>query len=120
MAEIGKPKPKEDFTDSFLSDAEKGALTAIADNMLALLALKKVLLADVYYKGVLRKDVDPDPTRNAAFALVITQPNLTNEQLGADLRAQAEGARLVEMGIGRLEKFKTPEKAPAPQGNRGR
>ena len=117
MADLAK---QDEFTDSFLRDVEKSALAAIADNSVAVLALKKVILADVYYKGVLRKDVDPSPTRNAAYALVITKPDLSNEQLGEDLRAQSEGARLVEMGMARLEKFKTPTSGNTSTGNKGR
>lgn len=120
MAEQKELTEQEKFYNSFLSAVERAALQAIADNAVAVLALKKIILADVYYKGVLRPDIDPKATMNAALAMVVTKPDTTNEILGQDLRAMSEGARLVEMGIGRLESFKTPEKAPAPTGNRGR
>jgi hypothetical protein len=98
----------EEFIDSFLTDQEKDAVRAsVADNPLVFGALQKIILADVYFKGVLRKKVDADPTRNAAYALAFSQTALPNEVLGADIRAQAEGVRLVEMGFKRVLSLKS-------------
>lgn len=110
----------EDFLNSFLSEAEKDALTQVANSELAMMALEKVILADVYFKGTLRKKVAPDATRNAAFALAFSQTALSNEILGADIRAQAEGVRLVEVGFGRLKKFKSEKQEKQPKGNPAR
>lgn len=98
---------KDAFLDSFLSDQERDSLQTIADNPTAMCALKKLILADVFYKGVLRKGLEPDPTRNAAYALAFSPTSISDEQLGQDIRGQAEGVRLVEAGFGRLEKLKS-------------
>lgn len=98
----------EEFIDSFLTDQEKDAVrSSVADNPLVFGALQKIVLADVYFKGVLRKKVTADPTRNAAYALAFSQTSLSNELLGADIRAQAEGVRLVEMGFKRVLSLKS-------------
>lgn len=112
--------PELDFLDTFLSDVEKNALAQVADSVVLLNALKKVLLTDVYFKGTLIKDVAPDPTRNAALALAFTAPTTSNEVLGQDVRAQAEGVRLVESGFKRLETFKTDGKPKAGKPKTGR
>lgn len=106
----------DEFTNSFLSDAEKSALQDVADSALTVIALKKVILADVYFKGVLRVGIEPAASRNAAFALAFSKPDMSNEVLGADLRAQAEGARLVEGAFSRLDKFKSVK---TPNGDAG-
>lgn len=99
-----------EFTDSFLNDVERDALITAANNPTLIHALKKVLLADVYFKGTLRAGIAPDPTRNAAFALAFGNTNTPNEVLGQDIRAQAEAVRLVEGGFTRFEKFKSAPK----------
>jgi hypothetical protein len=104
---------ENEFYKTFLNDIERDALSTIADKPTAINALKKVLLADVYFKGTLRTGIAPDPTRNAALSLAITNSTATNEVLGQDVRAIAEGVRLIEGAIGRLEKFKSVKPAPA-------
>lgn len=103
-----------------LDTIEQDVLKKLVDDSQLMEVVKKVLLADVYYKGTLRKDMKPDPMRNAAFALAIQHPEFSDEQLGRDLRAQAEGAKFVETAFTRLLKFKTPEKPPAPSRRSGR
>ncbi len=97
----------EDFIDSFLSEVEQEAIRKVADSKVTFEALKKCVLADVYYKGTLRKDVPSDPTRNAALAFAFSGQATSNEQIGEDVRALAEGVRLVEGGFSRVEKFKS-------------
>lgn len=113
-----------DFIDSFLNDVEKDTLQQIADNPTAVNALKKLILADVYFKGTLEAGKAPDPTRNAALSIALAcgsgQAVRTNEELGQDLRAFAEGVRIVEGGFGRLEKLKSAKTAPAPEKKSGR
>lgn len=99
----------DDFTKTFLNDIESDSLRSIADNPVAMMALQKILLASVYYNGVLRPGMKPDPTRNAALSLAITSTNLSNEILGQDTRAMAESVRLISAGFTKLEKFATPK-----------
>lgn len=109
-----------EFTDTFLTDVEKDAIQTIADNALLFNALKKVVLADVYFKGVLRDGMSPDPTRNAALAFAFAPTQKTNEELGQDIRGFAEGVRLVEGGFARLEKFKSVKPKAGVTGNKAR
>jgi hypothetical protein len=113
-----------EFIDTFLNDVEKDLLQQIADNPAAVNALKKLILANVYFNGTLEKGKSPDPTRNAAIAIALAcgsgQAVRTDAELGQDLRAFAEGVRLVEGGFGRLEKLKSAKPAPAPQKKSGR
>lgn len=110
-------KPKETaFTDAFLNEVEQDHVAKIAGNPVLLNALKKIILADVYYKGTLRKGVKPDPTVNAALSFAFSDQKKTDEELGRDLRALGEGVRLVEGGFARIEKYK---KAPTPEEKSG-
>lgn len=111
----------KDFTDQVLSDVEKSALTAFADNAIAMGAVKKILLAAGYHNGTLRAGAEnaADPTRNAALALAF-EKGFTNEQLGQDIRALAEAVRLVESGFKTLDKYKSPPKPGKPAGNKAR
>lgn len=102
----------KDFINSILNDSEQDALSMVADNAIMMSALKKAILIDVYYKGTLDPQRAPDPTRNAALAIALAvgqgQAIRTNEELGQDLRAFAEGVRLVESGFERIVSFKSP------------
>lgn len=115
-----KPTTDIQFLQSFLSDIEIESLTSIANSPLALGAIKKIILADVYYKGVLRANVDADPTRNAALLFAFSDKDISNEKLGEDLRALGEGVRLVEGGLTRLEKLKSvvPKTEARPKSGR--
>lgn len=104
----------------FLSQAEKDLLRSFADNTQLLEAVKKVVLADVYYKGTLRATIPADPTRNAALAFAFSDKTPTNEQLGQDIRAFGEAVRLVEGGFSRVDKFKTPPPPVKPPVNQAR
>lgn len=114
----------QEFIDSFLNDVEKDLLQQVADNPTVVNALKKLVLADVYFKGTLEPGKAPDPTRNAALAIALAcgagQAVRTNEELGQDLRAFAEGVRLVESGFSRLEALKSAKSAPKPEKKSGR
>lgn len=113
-----------EFTDTFLNDQEKAALNSIADSELMVNALKKVVLADVYFRGVFRPGIAPEPARNSALLVAIGcvqgQGVRTNEELGAETRAFAEAVVLVESGFSRLDKFKSVNKGKPEKKNPGR
>lgn len=110
-----------EFLKSFLNDIEMSALQAFVDNPVAMRAMKKALLADVYYKGTLVEGREPDPTRNAAFAFDYSGTPVTNEQIGSEIRAMAQGVRLLEGAFSRISLLKSPAKTPAPASpNRGK
>ena len=100
----------------YLSDIEKAKIAVFNEDTVLYNAVKKVLLESIYNNGVLRKDCPPDPSKNAAMGLArisgqVLQtgqviPFYTNEQLGEDLRAMAEGVNLLEQGFTQLNLIK--------------
>lgn len=88
----------------YLNDHEKELIEAFYKNGTMREAVKKVLLAGIYYNGVLKVGEQGDPGKNFALALAF-QKGVTNEQLGADVRAAAEGIRVVESAFVELSKY---------------
>jgi hypothetical protein len=76
-------------------------------------AVKKVILQEVYYKGVMQKGEPANPLKNYTLAMVSKKGQFTDEQVGADLRATWEGINMVESGFQVIEKFKE-EPVPSP------
>lgn len=95
---------------NYLSDAEKNKIMTFNADIVLVNAVKKVLLEAIYNNGVLRKDNDPEPTRNAALSLAIACVNgqnvVSDEHLGQDLRGMAQGVLLLEQGLAQLAKIK--------------
>lgn len=94
----------------YLNSIEEDQLSHLAENLTLLNAVKKVLLEGVYSNGVLVAGENAESGRNFALSLAFSK-EASNEQIGADLRACAEGIRIIESGFKELEKFKvvTPE-----------
>lgn len=102
---------KDDLLDRILSDLEKDKLRAIADDDVALDALKKLLLTPVYYNGTLEAGQPADPTRN--FVLSITnRTDLTDEQLGQATRARADAVAMLENAFSILATFESEDPTP--------
>ena len=98
---------KSEALDKILSDSEKLAVKLFVENDLQREAVKKVLLFDIYYNGILSRGDTPDPLRNLALGLVSNfGAQLTDEQLGKDLRAGWAGINTLETAFSELSKFK--------------
>lgn len=95
----------------YLSDIEQEKIANIVADPIAVGALKKVLLYGIYYNGVLKAGQKPEPLKNFALGLAF-DPNFSNEQLGADLRAAAEGIKSVENGFKELATIAAGVKKP--------
>jgi len=93
----------------YLSEAEKSAIKTFCENKAMFNAVKKVLLAGIYINGTLKPDVEPDTMRNWALQMPLGAEHFTDEQLGSNLRASAEGLNFVEAGFSMLEKIKVEE-----------
>ena len=95
---------------NYLSEQEKQELKNFIANPVVLNAIRKVLLAGVYYNGTLEPDKDPEPNMNfaiqAANYAIQNDPKVTNEQLGEGLRANCAAVRLIELGFQELMKLK--------------
>lgn len=104
------------MTLDYLSEIEREKIVSFNEDLVLVNAVRKVLLEAIYNNGVLRKNCPPDPTRNAALGMArlsgqILQtgqviPPISNEELGADLRALSEGVNLLEQGLLQLAKIK--------------
>jgi hypothetical protein len=92
--------------ENILSDVEKLRLQDFLNDQILVEAVRKVLLFGIYYNGTLKSGQEADSQMNFALGLVAAKADISNEELGADLRACAEGIRMVETGFKQLEKFK--------------
>lgn len=90
--------------EKLLSELEKDKLSFVANDKVMLGAIKKVVLSAVYFDGTLQKDSEPEAQKNFALALA-AKPNISNEALGAELKASLAGVQLLETGFRELEKY---------------
>lgn len=112
---------KQSYLDSMLDDNEKKAVAQFVSSEVMTNAVKKVLLAAIYYNGTFREESVLNPLYNAAFTLVAykKEQKLTNEQIGEDLSALYEGVNALEAGFSALGQFK-PEEEKAEEPNQAR
>lgn len=110
---------------NIITEVEEVEIRKFINNKIAYNAIKKVLLSPVYDEGVLKpKEEVGDPLKN--FALnrasnaIQTNPGITNEMLGEDIRANAQACRLVELGFQQLEEYKDVEKPKEEEDNPAR
>jgi hypothetical protein len=106
----------------FLTDLEVAELQKFNDNLALSDAVKKVILAVINNRGVVKKGQSVKPTFNGALGLsaqALSGRNITNEELGADIRAYTQAVYLLEDGFKEIAKIKikkeegNPEKNPA-------
>lgn len=105
--------------NQLLTDLEKAKLAGVAKDKVLLEAIRKVVLADLYSNGTLKKGLDADPLRNGALSLV-AQPQsamLSDAEVGADLRAFWQGLRALENGLKKLEDFKEEDNKESEETN---
>lgn len=88
----------------YLSDSEQQKIASFMRDTKMVDAVKKVILAGIYFNGTLKPDVKANPLKNFALSLAF-DPKIDNEALGADLRATAQGISFVEKGFGELGKI---------------
>lgn len=74
-------------------------------------AVKKVILMGLYHNGTIQKGADPEPMRNVAFSRLARDydRNLSNEQIGEDLRGLFEGISLLEIAFNSISVYKKEE-----------
>jgi len=95
---------------SKLNDLEKIKLQQFISDDVAVQALKKVLLNDMYDVGVVKKDENLEPRKNWVYGIIMNEfgqdYNIKNEDIGAKVRAVVEGTRALEFAFKELEKLK--------------
>ena len=105
MEQIEKDVSKE-ILDSILSDLEKEKIVQFVEDETMREAVKKIILAGIYYNGTLRKGEKANPTVNFLLAFVNNRENsLSNEEAGAELKAAWAGVKAMELAFKNLEKF---------------
>lgn len=103
-----------------LSDLEKVKIETFCQDEEMFNAVKKVLLATTYNSGVL-KEGEEISVRNPAFNLIAKARELgedvSNSQLGENLRGIFEGVDAVENGFAILKKVTTKVASPYQEEN---
>jgi len=111
---------EKDF--SYLNDIEKAELEKFVENKTMFEAVRKVLLAGVYFSGTL-KEGEPANARNNFILAQLTQPIMENapaQEYGLYTKALVNGVKLVETGFNDFEKFRKVEPEEKPKVNRGK
>ena len=106
----------------YLNDIEKAEVEKFVENKTMLEAVRKVLLAGIYFNGVLEKGKPADARKNFILAQ-LTQPIMENapiEEFGHYAKSLVNGVKLIETGFADLEKFKVVEPETKPKVNRGK
>jgi hypothetical protein len=105
--------------NEFLNDLEKAKIEAFCTDEAMYEAVKKVLFAVIYNDGVITDGKLNQ--KNGAFQLIAnsysTDGKITNEELGASLRAKFEGVHTVLDGFDKLKMVKTDIKTPFVEEN---
>jgi len=92
-----------------LNDVEKAAVQQFVQFETMREAVKKVLLAAIYHNGTLKPGQQADPLVNKALTIPRSAPHMSNEQMGAELRAMYHGIIMLEEGFKKLEDYKKVE-----------
>lgn len=102
--------------EEIINHDEELELKKLANNPILLSGIKKILLNNLYYQGVLDKSVNPEPRRNFICQLLYNEDmsmdyNIDDDRLGQKTRAVVEAIRLIEQGYKEIENFKKEKPA---------
>lgn len=104
----------------YLTDNEIVKIEAFCADEVMYEAVRKVMLAQTYYSGALRRGEKIEP-RNQAFDLIAKATSkgekITNEQLGEELRGLFFGVDTVEQGFAQLKTIKSDIASPFVEDN---
>jgi serine protease inhibitor len=106
----------------YLNDIERAEIEKFVENKTQFEAVRKVLLAGIYFNGTLVEGKPADARKNFLLAL-LTQPIMENapiEEFGHYAKSLIQGVKLVETGFNDFEKFRKVESEPKPKKNRGK
>lgn len=97
----------------YLTEIEISKIEQFCGDEVMFEAVRKVMLAGVYYSGALKKGEKFEP-KNQAFDMIAksyqTGKAVSNEALGEELRGLFSGVDMVEQGFGNLKTIKNEEK----------
>lgn len=96
----------------YLTDLEIEKIEAFCNDEAMQEAVRKVLLANLYYSGALKRGEKLEP-KNQAFNLIATAyqagNGISNEAIGEEIRALYEGVNTVEQAFAHLKTIKKPK-----------
>lgn len=97
----------------YLTDLEIEKIEAFCTDETMCEAVRKVLLANVYYSGALKRGEKLEP-KNQAFNLISQTysmgNSISNEKIGEEIRALYEGVNSVEQAFAQLKTLKSKQK----------
>jgi len=97
----------------YLTETEIAKIEQFCSDEAMYEAVRKVMLAVVYYSGALKNGQKLEP-RNQAFNMLAKAyqegKQVSNDELGADLRGLFAGVDVVEQGFGNLKTIKKEDK----------
>lgn len=99
---------------NYLDEIEKEKVVAFCTDRKMFEAVRKVLLAPVLHSGVLKKG-EVLPEENWAYSIV--KLGKTNEQVGEEVRAVAQGLVFINEGFEKLQEMVPLDKEPVEEGN---
>lgn len=110
---------KTKTVNEYLSDIERRKILSFINDETMLEAVRKVLLFGIYFNGTLKEGEAANPAQNFALQLGFQSDVqgvvLSDEQLGADVRAQVKGIRLLESGFAELKNCVPEAKGSEPK-----
>ena len=111
------------MTNKILDDREVSEVQKFLKSKTMLQAVKKVLLAGLFDNGTIKPGEDVDFTRNfaiqqAMFAIQ-ANPEVSDADLGQNLRANVAALRLIDLGFQELSKY-APTETTAEEKNPAR
>lgn len=116
--ELAGEQGKENLLKARLSEMEKSQLVAFAANPEMVHAVEKALLYSIYEMGTVKSDDKNllDIDTNWAYSLV-ANPNLSNEQVGQELKARVAGLSYLDDAFKQIKKFTAPMSEPKEEVN---
>jgi len=107
---------------NYLNDIEKSEIEKFVENKTQFEAVRKVLLAGIYFNGTLTAGEPADARKNFLLAQ-LTQPIMENAPIaeyGSHAKSLVNGVKLIETGFNDFEKFRKVETEPKAKVNRGK
>lgn len=99
-----------------LNELEQIEIQKFIENPTLKEAIRKILLFGIYYNGRLEAGKDADPLINFALARAMNR-EISDEQLGRDMKISAESVIMVEDAFKQIDKFKIIKEESAPRIN---
>lgn len=109
--------------DEYLNEIEVEEVKKFTANKTMFEAVRKILLADVYFNGTLKAGEPAQPYRNALLGYLLTEEGNTrvvdNDQLATEVRTYAEGVGIIQRAFKKLEEYSKESPKPSKEEETG-